>query len=221
MKYFLSTLTALSVLLGGLCADTPAASAKWDKDIVAFEAADREHAPPQHGVLFIGASGIRMWKTLAADFPQQQVLNRGFGGSMVADSVAFVDRIVTPYHPRMIILQAGGNDLNAGKTPETVLADTLEFVTKVRAALPDVRIVFMGQGPSESRWAQAEAQQKLNHLVKELVAVGSNLDFIEMWAEFLGPDGKPNPALFIEDKLHHNAEGYKIRVRLTAPHLAK
>jgi lysophospholipase L1-like esterase len=221
---FISSLRFLVVSLLSICsgrvalADGPA-SARWEKDIAAFEVADKKLAPPQGAILFIGASGIRMWETLAQDFPEHQVINRGFGGSMMSDSVAFVDRIVIPYHPKLIVIQAGGNDINGGKTPETVLEDTKAFVSKVRAALPDVRIAFMGQGPSESRWAQAEAQQKLNSLVKAFVAEGKNLDFIDCWSAFLGADGKPNGALFIADKLHHNAEGYKIRVQLTKPHL--
>jgi lysophospholipase L1-like esterase len=198
---------------------TPAASVKWEKDIAAFEAADKANPPPQGAVLFIGASGIRNWKTLATDFPEHKVINRGFGGSMTADSVAFVDRIVIPYHPAMIILQAGGNDINGGKSPETVLADTKAFVAKVRSALPEVRIAFMGLGPSVARWSQAEAQQKANQLLKAFAAEGKNLDFIEVWDAFLGPDGKPNPSLFVADQLHHNAEGYKLRVLATKPHL--
>jgi lysophospholipase L1-like esterase len=227
MKYTILPLAALlAIIITPLCAEEPTApaavanaSAKWEKEIAAFEASDKASPPPQHAVLFIGASGIRMWTTLAADFPQHQIINRGFGGSMVADSVAFVDRIVLPYHPAVILLQAGGNDINGGKTPETVFADTKAFVTKVRASLPEARIIFMGQGPSEARWNQAADQQKLNSLVKAFAAQGKNLDFIDMWDAFLGPDGKPNPALFIADKLHHNAEGYKIRVKLTTPHL--
>ncbi len=230
MRIMSKRATTLLLVLGFavLASPTPAqadasaqasASAKWAKDIAAFEAADKLHPPPANAILFTGASGIRMWQSLAADFPDHKVINRGFGGSMVSDALAFADRIVIPYKPAMVILQAGGNDINAGKSPETVLADTKAFVEKVRAALPDVRIVFMGQGPSPARWAQAEAQQKLNSLVKAYVAAGQNLDFIDLWDAFLGPDGKPIESLFIADKLHHNAEGYKIRVKLTKPHL--
>jgi len=50
------------------------------------------------------------------------VINRGFGGSQIADSVFYADRIVIPYRPRLIVLRAGGNDIHAGKTPEQVAA---------------------------------------------------------------------------------------------------
>ena len=36
-------------------------------EIAAFEAADREHAPPARPIVFVGSSSIRLWKTLAED----------------------------------------------------------------------------------------------------------------------------------------------------------
>ena len=61
-------------------------------------------------------------------------------------------RIAIPYHPKTIVIQAGGNDINAGKTPAQVLADFQAWVLKVRAALPEVRLVYLGQNPSPARW---------------------------------------------------------------------
>ena len=195
--------------------------ARFEKETAAYEAADKKAAPPQGAVLFYGASGIRMWKTLKEDFPDQKVINRGFGGSQISDCIVFADRVVLPYKPKLIVFQAGGNDINAGKSPETAFADYKTFVEKVHTALPETRIAFFGQGPSPSRWAQAEKQQKLNAMVKAYSEKEKNLVFIEGWDAFLGKDGKPREELFIADKLHHNAEGYKIRVKLVKPILAK
>src|SRR4051812_12787153 len=63
--------------------ETASPSAKWEKDIRAFEAADRTSPPPKGAVLFIGASSVRRWTTLAEDFPEVKVSNRGFGGSQM------------------------------------------------------------------------------------------------------------------------------------------
>ena len=67
---------------------------KWEKEIAAFEQTDRTNPPPRGALLFIGSSTIRFWKTLAQDFPGQHVINRGFGGSEIADSTHFAGRIV-------------------------------------------------------------------------------------------------------------------------------
>jgi lysophospholipase L1-like esterase len=197
----------------------PAASARFEKEIAAFEAADLKSPPPQDGILFVGDSGIRMWKTVAQDFPDQKVINRGFGGSMMADSVYFAERIVIPYKPHLIVIRAGGNDLTAGKTPEQLLSDFKTFVEKVREKLPDTRITVMSLNPNPARWSQAPKRLKANALLKEYVASGKNLDFIEIWDQFLGPDGAPRADLFIKDGLHNNAAGYKIMADVVRPHL--
>ena len=137
----------------------------------------------------------------------------------MADSVYFADRIIIPYKPKLILIQAGGNDINAGKSPEEVAADFKTFVEKVRAKLPETRIAYLGMNPSPKRWEQREKQQKGNELIKSYVATEKNLDFIEFWDVLLGPDGTPREELFIADKLHNNAAGYKIRADVVRPHL--
>lgn len=199
-------------------AETPVAHA-FEKEIAAYEEADKATPPPQGAILFTGASGIRFWKTLAADFPGLTVVNRGFGGSQVSDSVFFAERIVIPYKPKIVIIQAGGNDINAGKSPEQVLADYKAWVAKIRAALPEVRLVYLGQGPSPLRWAQREKQQQANQLVRDYIATEKNMVFVDIWAPCIGPDGQPRPELFVADKLHPSAEQYQIRAKLIRPAL--
>ena len=191
----------------------------FEKEIAAYEAADKTDPPPPGAILFTGASGIRLWKTLAQDFPGFTVINRGFGGSQLSDSVYFAERIVIPYHPKTIVIQAGGNDINAGKTPEQVLADFQAWVVKVRAALPDVRLVYLGQGPSPARWTQREKQLRANQLVRDYIAAGKNMAFVDIWAPCIGPDGEPRPELYVADKLHPSAAQYQIRAKLIRPAL--
>jgi len=207
------------VALFAIARAEPPTAHPFEKEIAAYEAADRTSPPPQGAIVFTGASGIRLWKTLAEDFPGLTVINRGFGGSQLSDSIYFAERIVIPYHPKAIVIQAGGNDINAGKTPEQVLADFQTWVTKVRAALPDVRLVYLGQGPSPARWAQREKQQEANQLMRDYIAKGKNMFFVDIWAPCLGADGQPRPELYVADKLHPSAEQYQIRAKLIRPTL--
>ncbi|QOV87701.1 GDSL-type esterase/lipase family protein [Humisphaera borealis] len=200
-------------------AKPPAGPARFEKDIAAYEATDKMSPPPQGAVLFYGASSIRLWKTLKEDFPGVDVFNRAFGGSQISDCIHFAPRVVLPYKPRLIVFQAAGNDINAGKSPEQVLADYKQFVALLRADLPKVRIAFMGIGPSPARWSQREKQQQANALVKAYVATDPLQSYIDIWEAHLGPDGAPVEALFVSDKLHPSAEGYKIRVALTKPYV--
>ena len=217
-------LLALSALLIPAHADEakPKADpfAKWETEIAAFEAADKTNPPPKGGILFIGSSTIRMWTTLAADFPGQPVINRGFGGSQIVDSTHFADRIIFPYAPKQIFLRAGGNDINAGKTPEQVFADYQAFVAAVHAKLPDTEIVYIGLCPTIARIKQVAAGDKLSALIIAGAAKNPKLKFIDCATMTPGPDGQPRADLFIKDGLHFNAAGYKLLAGRVRPFLA-
>jgi lysophospholipase L1-like esterase len=193
---------------------------KWEKEIAAYEQADLTNPPPKHGWLFIGSSTIRRWTTLSEDFPQQPVINRGFGGSEIIDSAHFADRIIFPYEPRMVLLRAGGNDLWGGKSPEQVFADFKEFVARVHSKLPQTEIVYISLSPSIARWSQAGKEKTLNAMVETYVKQTPKTKYLETYDMVLGPDGKPRADLFVEDKLHFNAEGNRLlaqKVRSVLP----
>ncbi len=141
----------LSLVAQTATKDQQVAERRWGKEIGAFEAADKTNPPPQHAVLFIGSSSIRRWTNLAQAFPEHKVINRGFGGSELSDSVAFADRIVIPYQPKLILLYAGDNDIAAGKSPERILADFKAFVGQVHAALPATHIGYIAIKPCPAR----------------------------------------------------------------------
>jgi lysophospholipase L1-like esterase len=195
--------------------------AKWEKEIAAYEAHDHTNPPAKGGLLFTGASTIRKWTTLAEDFPKHHVINRGVGGSQIVDITHFADRIVFPYQPRMIFFRSGGNDLHAGKSVQQVFADYQEFVATVHAKLPETDILFIAQNPTNARWEQHEKEKELNTLVAEFSKKNPHLKYIEDYEMVLGPDGKPRPELFVEDKLHFNAAGYKLFADCIRPFLPK
>ncbi len=194
---------------------------RWEKYIARFEAADKKQMPQPDGVLFIGSSSIRMWKTLEQDFAGLPVINRGFGGSQIADSNHFAGRIVHPYKPRQIVLYAGDNDVAAGKSPETVLADFQQFVKTVHAKLPKARVSFIAIKPSLSRWKLSGKMAMANSLVRNTCSKDKRLDYIDIWQPMLGDNGKPRPDLFLGDGLHLNAKGYALWTSIVKPHLAK
>jgi lysophospholipase L1-like esterase len=192
---------------------------KWKDAVDKFTKADATNPPPRDAVLFIGSSSIVKWTSLAKDFPEYQVINRGFGGSELADSVFYLDRIAIPYHPRVIVVYAGDNDLNAGKTPETVAADFEAFCTKIHAALPATKVVFIGIKPCPSRWKIHEKGEQANALVAAYCAKDKRRAFVDTWKPMLDADGQPRPELFVADMLHMKPAGYAIWTPLVAPHL--
>ncbi len=191
--------------------------AQWNPAIAAFEAADRVHAPAPDSILFIGSSSIEHWKSLAADFPEVKVINRGFGGSVISDSTFFADRIVTPYHPRAIVMYAGDNDLQEGSSPEQVRDDFAAFVRKARAVDPGVPIAFIAIKPSVARAVLLPEIRRANALVRAYAAKQRGVTYLDVFTPMLGRDGRPQPELFGADGLHMNREGYLLWIGVIRP----
>jgi len=194
-----------------------AAPEKWTAAIEKFTQVDATNPPPRDAVLFLGSSSIVKWTTLAKDFPDVKVINRGFGGSELADSAFYLDRIAIPYRPHVVVLYAGDNDLQAGKTPGSVAADFAAFCTKIHAALPATRIVYIGIKPSPARWKLREQAMQANALIAAHCAQDQRRAFVDTWKPMLDAQGQPRPELFVADRLHMNPAGYAIWTPLLAP----
>ena len=196
-------------------------SQRWEREIQAFEAADRANPPPQGVIVFVGSSTIRKWTTLAQDFPEYKVLNRGFGGCQIADCTLLCRPDRRPVHAAV--------DRSAGRRqrhpcrqdPEQVRDDFQAFVAKVRAKLPKVRIAYMTINATPARWANFQREKKANQLIKDCIAKGDNLDYIDTFDATMGADGKPRVELFVKDHLHFNREGYKILAARVRDYLTK
>jgi lysophospholipase L1-like esterase len=184
---------------------------RWEPTIKKFEDADKLTPPPQNGIVFIGASSIVRWN-LPDAFPElgPQAINRGFGGSMAADSTRYAERIVIPYKPRTVVFYAGDNDVEANHTPEQIAADFTAFERKVHAALPATEIIFISIKPSTRRWPWIEQIKGANALVRQYCATNPHLTFMDIVPQMLGADGTPRKELLLEDGLHMTPAGYKI-----------
>jgi lysophospholipase L1-like esterase len=199
-------------------ADDRASVARWEKAIEAFERQDKEKPPPQHAILFAGSSSIRRWD-LPKYFPDMDVINRGFGGSEIADSLHFAPRIILKHRPRIVVFYAGDNDIAAGKNPNRVFADFEAFVKAVHGELPKTRIAFVSIKPSILRWGLWDKMRKANSLIEAYCKQHDRLVYIDVAGPMLGDDGKPRPELFVTDGLHLNDKGYRLWASLIKPQL--
>src|SRR5688572_13405591 len=211
----------MSVSLVAVCAaapaqDTPLAD-KFEKKVLEYEAGDRVNPPPRGAILFAGDSQFFRWKTIHQDLSGYTLINRGIDSFQFRDLNRYVDRLVTPYAPRLIVLHVGGNDVHNGKTPPEVLEGFKTFLGLVRAKLPDVSVIFSSITPGPGRWDEAAVRKETNRLVKEYVATRPDLHFVDLWDAMLTPGGLPREELWVEDRVHPNHAGYLIRVELTRP----
>jgi lysophospholipase L1-like esterase len=194
-----------------------AAADGWEKEISAFEAADRATPMPKGSIVFYGSSSIRFWSSLAHDFPGKPVFNRGFGGSQMSDAVRYLDRVVIPNQPRTIVIYEGDNDLAAGQSPQRVVSDAREIIRRVHAELPRTRILFLSIKYSPSRIHQREKIKTTNAMLRAIGEAEPMVDYVDVATPMLGADGEPRPELFRPDMLHMKPEGYAIWTEVLKP----
>lgn len=187
----------------------PAAD-KWEKEISTMLAKDEKTPPPLKGIVFTGSSSIRLWD-LAKAFPDQPVVNRGFGGSQIHDATKYAPKIVTPLKPKLVVFYSGDNDLKSNKTPEKTAADFAEFCAVIHKELPKTQIWFIAIKPCPSRWSLFDQQTAANKLIRaQCEKDPQRLTYIDIVPAMLGSDGQPPPELFVKDMLHLSPAGYKI-----------
>jgi len=209
----MSTLLAFFVTSALVAADP---ADRWEPAIAAFEKQDQESPPPSDGIVFVGSSSIRLWD-VKQGFPDLPGINRGFGGSQMADSVRYAERIVIPYKPRVVVVFAGGNDIAAGKTPQQVAEDFQSLVHKIQAALPETKIYFVSLFPTVARWKFDDKMRQANALIEAFTKTDARLGYIDTRTRMTSADGGPRPELLRADKLHMNDKGYAIWNEIVGP----
>ena len=148
------------------------------------------------------------------------MVNRGFGGSEIADATHFAERIIFPHAPKQIILRAGTNDLHNGRLPSEVALDFAEFVATVHDRLPRTEILFIGGNPTPSRWSENDKIQALNKRIREMAVEMPFVAYIDVYDISLNPSsGRARPELVAADRLHFNPEGYILLAERVRPYL--
>lgn len=193
----------------------PAAQAWYEPELRTFEAADKANPPAPGQVLFVGSSSFRMWKTLAQDMAPAPIINRGFGGSKTGEVLALFDRLVLPYKPAVIAYYCGDNDLGLDNTDARAAAEGfIAFDRRARALWPHVRTFYVPIKASVQRWKNWPAMKQANDLVRAYCEATPGATYLDTVTPTLGPDGTPDPSLFLADGLHINDKGYAIWTRV-------
>lgn len=194
---------------------------RWEKSILKFEEQDKQNPPNKKKlIVFTGSSSMVLWESLKEDFPNKNVLNRGFGGSQTSDLIYYLDRAVNVYKPIQVFVYEGDNDIaDSKKSPEKVLEDFTTVFNRLRAANKKVHIGFISIKPSPIRVKYTDEIIKANALVKDFISKQKNAVYIDIYSKMVDADGKPKPELYLPDRLHMAPSAYKIWVDAVRPHL--
>jgi lysophospholipase L1-like esterase len=191
--------------------------------ILQFKQIDKTNPPPKNAILFVGSSSFTMWHDIQDYFPNFVIINRGFGGSTLADQIRFVDDVVFPYAPKQIVIYCGENDFANSDTitSQMVIQRFSTLFNLIRTDLPEVTISYVSMKPSPSRWHLKDKFIEANQGIQRIVESNPNASYINIWDGMLGFDATPNKDLFLDDMLHMNAKGYALWQKAITPHLSK
>lgn len=190
---------------------------RFELEIQKFEVADNAQMPPNGAVLFVGSSSIRLWSTLEKDFAPLPVINRGFGGSTIPEVMYYAKRIIYKYRPGVIVFYGGENDIIENAAPPIAFQHFKKFIGETEKNLSNATVVFISAKPSPARWNRWREFQQFNSMVEQFAQNRPKLRYVDIGSALTGSDGQPDPALFTEDKLHMNNQGYERWTKILKP----
>lgn len=192
------------------------------KDEIAKFSKEEAVADTKNLNLFTGSSSIRVWNDITEQFPDHNILNRGFGGSQMSDLLFYADELIFKYQPDQIFIYEGDNDIAAGKAPEEILATADSLLQKIRSQLPArVKVYFISAKPSVARWNLRDQYITFNKQLEAWTEQQKNVGYIDVWNPMMAADGEVMKDIFVKDNLHMNSKGYDIWAKVIAKYLRK
>jgi len=181
----------------------------FEAELAAFEREDATEPAAPGGLLVLGSSSIKFWVSLEEDLAPLKAVNRGFGGSRIADINRNFARLLGPHRPSAILLYSGDNDL-VSASPEAVFSELGRFLDLKTRHLGDVPVYVLTVKPSPARVALLPRQRRYNALLAALAERRPDVDMVDIFSSMVGPDQTVRAELFGPDGLHMNAAGYAL-----------
>ncbi|GAB3233564.1 G-D-S-L family lipolytic protein [Algoriphagus aestuariicola] len=169
------------------------------------------------GAVFTGSSTIRMWKSLQSEFPNEAILNTGFGGSKASDLENHLFPLVIRFEPSRVFIYEGDNDLWADVPVAEIMTSLDNIVTRLQLINPNMEIYLIGAKPSPSRWEKKQNYVIFNQNLREYCQANEGVQFIDTWKALTDASGNARPELYLSDQLHLNEQGYEIWTELFEP----
>ena len=225
--------TAAIVMLGLLASSLPAALfgqdvpkpnasnrdyAKWENEVAAYENADRRDPPPKGCILFIGSSTIRLWKTLAEDFPEHKVINRGSAVPRLSMPPTLPTGSIFPTSPNRFFFGPEETTFTPDALPEKWQATSSNLSARSVPASQDRNPLHRSK-PSTRARGEGDKARELNRLIREAALEMPRVGFVDAYDISLIPDGQARSELFVKDRLHFAPDGYKLLTERVRPFL--
>jgi poly(3-hydroxybutyrate) depolymerase/lysophospholipase L1-like esterase len=167
------------------------------------------HRLQDHGaVVFLGDSITQGWTSLAQDFPDLKVANRGISGDNTRGVLCRLNDDVLDLDPAAVVLLIGTNDLEDHGQPGQIAANVELILDACRAAHPNMPVIVCKLTPSSAtKNRPADKIKEINALVDVIVSAEPQCLRCDTWSIFANDQGDAKAEEF-PDLLHPNAAGY-------------
>ena len=194
---------------------------RFGPEIDAFLHEDTINPPPKGAILFVGSSIFRQWTNLKHHMAPLPVFNRAFGGSRTLELLYYMDKIVLPYKPRIIVYYCGSNDVNAGATAPEIFLHFKQFSDRVAQELPATLVFYVSINRAPQKMDKWDVVDSANALIRDFCSSTKKREYIDVNPVLFDGNGKPRMELYRDDKLHFKDPAYEEFTRVIKPVLQK
>lgn len=178
-------------------------------------------------VIFVGDSITQGWElngkdTWAQYYAPRHALNLGIGSDHTQHVLWRLDHgNIDGLKPKVAVVLIGVNNIpDETNTPRQVLEGVTAVVTKIRAKLPETKVLLLGIFPfREDFCLQRGKALQVNQALRKLDD-GRWVHFLDIGHLFIQPDGKI-PKTMMRDFLHPSPAGYRVWAEAMEPKLAE
>jgi len=198
----------------------PGQQMRFAEQIAAIQETDRANPPKQGQILLIGSSLFRLWDQVEEQMAPLPVLNRGFGGSRTWEALAYMDQIVIPYNPRIILYYEGSNDVNAGQPADQIVDRFKQFAARAAVELPRTKIFFVSPLRSPDKQERWDVVDQINAQMQAFASTSMQVDFIDVNPPLHNADGSPKNEWYTDGQ-HITPEAYVEWAKIVKPIIAE
>jgi lysophospholipase L1-like esterase/acetyl esterase/lipase len=169
------------------------------------------------------ANGPAAWQ---ATLGRYRTVNLGFGWDRIQNVLWRIDHgEMDVVHPRVVVLHIGTNNTSdtaraRKNTPAEIAEGIRAILRRLRAKVPEARIVLMAVMPREER-PDHPRRLEINEINRLLAPLGAlpGITFLDIGSRLLDPDGTLSRDV-MRDFCHPTEKGYRIWGEALAPLLA-
>lgn len=178
--------------------------------------------------VFFGDSLTEFYDTDTA-FPSFPSYNRGISGDTTSGMLNRLDNNLLALKPSRVIFLGGANDINRGVTPDEVISNIREILTRIKTSVPDCEIYVESMYPVNPYTHPIYLNSVDNRKNEDILAINAALEplcaelgctYINVHDKLTDEDGNLRADITM-DGLHVNEDGYAIVTAVLSEYLVK